>query len=269
MISRSLSSGSILRDSKANKEGLSYALDGTMRRGAHDMKTFGSGTLRALATRNALFEFLDGHRIFYHAMEAELDAADGPTANVWKRFQGELRRFPALEHDCAVLSKLTGKRERWHPSPAAAAYVSRLREAGRLERLCGTPVLLGHFYTRYLADLFGGSMLGWPTKLACGLHETPRFYQHSGISSLNRGQYVESIYEALNDAGKDLSASQESEVVNEATLAFALNAALYKEGIGGQGTGMLLCAAVGGLNVAVGFARDRIAGGKKSVFGKL
>jgi heme oxygenase len=30
------------------------------------------------------------------------------------------------------------------------------------------PLLVAHFYTRYMADLFGGSMLGWPTKRALG-----------------------------------------------------------------------------------------------------
>ena len=37
--------GSILRLSKANKTGLSNMLDGTMRNGSHDMKTFGSGII--------------------------------------------------------------------------------------------------------------------------------------------------------------------------------------------------------------------------------
>jgi len=42
---RRSSTGSIFRLSKANKTGLSNMLDGTMRNGSHDMKTFGSGII--------------------------------------------------------------------------------------------------------------------------------------------------------------------------------------------------------------------------------
>ena len=80
---RLCSTGAIFRDSVANKTGLSHALDGVMRSGAHDMKTFGAGALRvrhssgaacssslrrktesraqALASRRAYGEFIAGH----------------------------------------------------------------------------------------------------------------------------------------------------------------------------------------------------------------
>lgn len=45
IIVRRSSTGSIFRLSKANKTGLSNMLDGTMRNGSHDMKTFGSGII--------------------------------------------------------------------------------------------------------------------------------------------------------------------------------------------------------------------------------
>jgi hypothetical protein len=77
---RSCSTGAIFRDSAANKHGLSHALDGTMRGGAHDMKVFGAGTLRALVSRSALAAFMHAHWHVYHAMEAHLDASRSASA---------------------------------------------------------------------------------------------------------------------------------------------------------------------------------------------
>ena len=230
-----------------------------MRSGAHDLRTFGTGTLRALASRRALLEFLEGHRIFYSEMEQCLESAKGPSATVWHKFRVLVRRTEALEHDVELLKSLIGETtSNKGPSPAATAYVARLREASQREASTGTPLLLGHFYTRYLADLFGGSMLGRPTKLALQLPETPRFYIHPKEVGERRRETVEAIYEALNEAGAQLSTAQTRAVVDEAALAFGLNAALYKEGVGGSGVGMLARAAVGGLRVAMGHTRDLV-----------
>jgi heme oxygenase len=263
---RQSSTGSIFRDSVANKSGLSFALDGTMRSGAHDLRTFGAGTLRALCSQSALLRFLEGHRVFYSALENELDNAFGPTAAVWSRFAAELRRTPALQHDCEVLRGLVGAAE-LPPTPAAAAYAARLRVAGA-EDSAGTPLLLGHAYTRYLADLFGGSMLGWPTKLALSLPHVPSFYLHPPSVVDGRRAFIERFYEALNDAGRTLSDAQMQRVVDEATLAFKLNAELYREGTGGAGLGMLVGAAAGGLRVLGGHAAARLRGGRRDVFGR-
>lgn len=198
-------------------------------------------------------------------MEHCLEEAKGPSGLVWKRFKHILQRTDSLEEDIKMLEGLIGCETglKVVPSPAAAAYATRLREASQLEA-SGTPLLLGHFYTRYLADLFGGSMLGWPTKLALSLPEVPRFYVHDEIRDRRR-ETVEAIYEALNEA--ELTPAQTKAVVDEATLAFRLNAALYREGVGGGGIGMFAGAALGGLRVAVGHANHRISGGTRSVFG--
>ena len=68
-----MSAGSIFRGSKANKRGLSLALDATLK-SSHDMKVFGLG---------AIAEFtLEKHRhfalqrlYFYNAMETRFDNA--------------------------------------------------------------------------------------------------------------------------------------------------------------------------------------------------
>ena len=46
---------------------------------------------------------------------------------------------------------------------------------------------------RYLADLFGGSMTGWPTKLALGLDAVPAFYIHERLDlrGPRRKAYIE------------------------------------------------------------------------------
>jgi len=274
--SSSSSTGSILRDSLANKTGLSYALDGTMRAGAHDLRVFGAGTLRALATRRALYQFLQGHRVFYEALEQELDLAayGSPSANVWCKFRDVLKRAPRLRHDVVVLAGKLGIEANQAlvapPSMAAAAYASRIKEAGLVEANGGPPLLLGHFYTRYFADLFGGSMLGWPTKLALALEEQPHFYVHTSQElAQNRKAYIEAVYTALNEAGHSLSYSQEQKVVNEAMVAFRLNADLYKEGVGGAGFGMYAFAALGGVRVVAGHVADRLRGGDRDVVGRV
>lgn len=262
-----MSTGSIFRLSKANKIGLSNMLDGTMRNGSHDMKIFGTGTLRALATRNALLEFFQAHLFFYKTMEEELDKSTGRTAILWNKFSKDLRRASLLQDDVNELSNLVGS-STTSLTPATLSYVTRLREVGQIERETGTPLLLGHFYTRYLADLFGGSMIGYPTKLALSLESIPKFYTHSSTISMNRRDYVESIYENLNDAGKDLSSTQLEAIVKEAETAFKLNAEVYKEGVGGAGVGLFAAAGVGSFNVFLGFVKDKLNGGNKNILGR-
>jgi hypothetical protein len=45
-------SSKTLIESAANKRGLSKTLDGTLKEGAHDMRIFGLGFLRSLATKD-------------------------------------------------------------------------------------------------------------------------------------------------------------------------------------------------------------------------
>ena len=132
-------------------------------------------------------------------------------------------------------------------SPATAAYMRTIATAAeREESSCSrtedgertrtdadaTPALLAHFYARYLADLFGGSMLGWPTRRALGFATTPQFYVHDVFESkggVTRKTFVERVYEAINDAGAGVPAAA-AETVEEARRAFSANAAVFAEG---------------------------------------
>ena len=280
--------GGIFRSSVANKSGLSHALDAVMREGHHDMRAFGRGTLAALASRGAYAKFTAAHFHFYSELERRLDdAARGPnptpTGSVWRRFSEDLRRAPALERDLAVLLDTTPGD---HPvSPATAAYMRAIATAAereesscsrtgdgelRVDAIDATPALLAHFYARYLADLFGGSMLGWPTRRALGFATTPQFYVHDALEggpARARADYVERVYEAINDIGARVSDAAAAETVEEARRAFAANAAVFAEGGGSS----LLRATVGGARVMGGYAAERIWGAReqRDLFGRL
>lgn len=279
--------GGIFRASVANKTGLSNALDGVMRGGEHDMKVFGTGTLAALTTRTAFAKFTAAHYHFYAELERRLDvAADAstpsPSGRLWAAFATELRRTPALEQDLRDL--LGTSPMALPPTPAVAAYVARIAEAAERENATGgtPPLLVAHFYTRYLADLFGGSMLGWPTRRALGFSSVPNFYQHDeAVVGSRRAAYIEAVYEGINRAGIEaagltregggesggLEAAALDEMVEEAKMSFRLNAAIYAE----EGRGSVVAAGLGGVRVMAGYAAERFWGPKeqRDLFGRL
>ena len=253
---RAASTASIFRNSAANKSGLSFALDGTMRSGAHDMKVFGSGALAALSSRQRAAAFFHGHYHVYNAMERHLDACDAasPTGALWQRVGGSLRRGAALEQDVLAL----GARPQEPPSPATERYVRRLATAAASP----LPLLLSHFYVRYFADLFGGSMLGRPTRAALMMPHTPAFYVHDTTVTQDRRAFIEQLYASLNEAGQAarLDEAATARLVTEAEAAFALNAELYREAAP-QGTGLaglVGLALVGGARVAAGMAAEAV-----------
>lgn len=282
------SPGGIFKSSVANKSGLSHDLDAVMREGHHDMRAFGRGTLAALASKSNFAKFTAAHYHFYSELERRLDdAARGPKPSpsgvLWRRFSEDLRRAPSLEED---LNNLLDTTPGDHPTTQATAAYMRLiaaaaeRESSSFantETTESTPSLVAHFYTRYLADLFGGSMLGWPTKRALGLSTVPKFYTHDvfsdvdnglvGATSATRSKYVEAVYESINHLGADLTKDAKLEIVNEARDAFDANAKVFVEGSGGS----FVAASWGGVRVMGGYAGERIWGAKeqRDLFGRL
>jgi len=125
-------------------------------------------------------------------------------------------------------------------SVATVNYMKALQTAGENDRKTGGGLLLGHAYTRYLADLMGGSVLGTPTRLALGLKDgSPQQYGFDlnfNGQVLERKAYVEQVYHNLNSSGDILAKNKGrdsnvilEEIVNEARSAFKLNIQVYSE----------------------------------------
>jgi len=155
------SSGAIFRASRANKQGLAKMLDGTLRNN-HDLRVFGWGFLVEVSSRASYSRFIAQRFHYYSAMERRFDdsTADAPMHHLWSRVHEQLRQRPCLLHDLETVEM--EERDLPPPTAATAAYISSINSASEQG-------LIGHFYCRYFADLFGGSLLGKPTKLALSL----------------------------------------------------------------------------------------------------
>jgi hypothetical protein len=70
---------------------------------------------------------------------------------------------------------------------------------------------------------------GKPTALALGLEETPQFYVMKESIRADRKRFIESFYEALNDAGQSMCASRKTQLVQEARAAYRHNAMIVTE----------------------------------------
>eukprot|EP00930_Biecheleria_cincta_P058567 TRINITY_DN44384_c0_g1_i1.p1 TRINITY_DN44384_c0_g1~~TRINITY_DN44384_c0_g1_i1.p1 ORF type:complete len:286 (-),score=48.69 TRINITY_DN44384_c0_g1_i1:183-1040(-) len=255
-------SRNILRTAAANKVlgSLALALDGTLKEG-HDMKTFGLGTAASLANRERYARFTASMFKVYSAMEEELDKSNALAAPavhyVWARHGATLRRAQALEQDLGDVSEeLTNGGKQ---SLATDKYVEGIRRAGEDDRLTGGGRLLGHFYCRYFADLFGGQMLAMPTRAALSLPaDTPRHYAFAfptleeGAANGGRRAYIEDVYRSLNCAGDMLSADARAAIADEALMAFKYNIDVYSE------EPMFVDALRGGVNMCTGIAMSKL-----------
>ena len=247
-----------LVESRANKQGLSLMLDGTLREGAHDMSVFGLGFLRSVASVEDYVHVHTGMYHYYGAMESALDSNQSTAGQVWREFP-ELRRLPGIKQDLVTIgaaddvSAMSGVPP---ASPATMRYVQRIEAAAAEE---GGVRLLGHLYVRYFADLFGGRALGYPTMLAVpDLKTKPEFYAWEDSVEADRRAYIERVYKALNRAGAEMEGdAQRERVVEEARLAFQHNAEVYTEV-----PGLMQGAARGTFNILKGgIMRSAIQGG--------
>jgi heme oxygenase len=217
------------------------------------MRVFGVGMLAEFASKDSYHHFLLQRYHFYTAMERRFDAVSSSepngkgVASLWPKFEMDLRQRPALIADLAAIGENNTDSFRG-PSPATEAYIKSID-------LACSDLLLGHFYCRYFADLFGGSMIGMPTKLALGIPD-PQFYRFPSNVEAHRGDFIESIYENINTCGKQMgSDSKRQQVVNEAADAFTHNANIIKE----QGVGVVSNAILGTFNVGIGFIKHSIS----------
>jgi heme oxygenase (biliverdin-producing, ferredoxin) len=226
-------SRSIHKATKANKipGSLSLQLDGVLKK-EHDMKAFGLGTLASMASRSRYARFTQSMYHVYSAMEEELDqlssSQDSVLHELWQKHASTLRRAPSLAKDLQdVLTpeEWTAVQSQPPTMGPTADYVRSIRRAGSAH---SPHTLIGHLYCRYLADLFGGSVLGTPYNLALGLPSgTPRHFCFEQIQ--DRRAFIETLYTDINACGAKLSEKQQQEVVEEAVSAFRHNAHVYTE----------------------------------------
>jgi len=143
-------------------------------------------------------------------------------ANVKALDYPELRRMPALDLDMEFFYGPSW-RETVRPTAATRLYVARIREIARSQPL----LLVGHQYTRYLGDLFGGQMMGGMARRSLALPDGlgTSFYTFDQIPEAK--VFIEGWYSKLNDL--PLSPSEKQMIVDEANRVFSLNIALFDE----------------------------------------
>lgn len=109
------------------------------------------------------------------------------------------------------------------PSAATKAYVARIEKVAETQPW----LLIGHQYSRYLGDLFGGQMMGGMAQRSLDLEgdKGTSFYQFDDIPSTK--DYITDWYERLNRL--ELTDEQREAIVDEANYVFALNIAIFDE----------------------------------------
>ena len=179
------------------KLGLALQLDDGTRK-SHSVAentAFVTGFFRGMSNRDSFATLLASLHAVYEAMEAALDdaaAAEDPSAGATAALRAldfpELRRLPAIERDMAFFFGADWRAARTaRPSPAAAAYAARVRE------VAGGPtpeLLIGHLYSRYLGDLFGGQMMAGMAQKSLALEKGSAgglaFYDFEEVRSIRR-----------------------------------------------------------------------------------
>jgi len=203
-------------------EGLSLLLDDGTRK-SHSVAentAFVSGFFKGLSTKESYRNLVTSLYFVYEAMENSFDttseervkALDGP----------ELRRLDAIARDMEYFYGHEWK-SMVEMSPATKAYVARIEEVAKENPY----LLIGHQYSRYLGDLFGGQMMGGMAVRSLGLSDGNgvQFYEFDQIPSAR--DYITTWYETLNSL--ELTDIEKQEIVDEANYVFALNIAIFEE----------------------------------------
>ena len=159
--------------------------------------------------------YLGQYAHIYQALEARVPSAGDPAP----LGDDSLARLAAIESDLRALG-VDDWREQ-HPALAAtSAYVARLESLPRDD----VPRYLAHHYTRYLGDLSGGQAIGALVARHYGATDDQlAFYRFDAIESpvVFKRAYREAV-DAL-----DFSAEDDEALVDEARVAFELNAGLF------------------------------------------
>ncbi|MEB3337415.1 MAG: heme oxygenase (biliverdin-producing) [Leptolyngbyaceae bacterium] len=157
----------------------------------------------------------------YSAIEEELERhRQHPLVS--KFYFPELNRKASLEQDLAFYYG-PNWREQVAPSPAATAYVDRIREISN-----SVPELLAaHSYTRYLGDLSGGQILKNIAQTGMNLTDGQgtAFYEFADIP--DEKAFKATYRQAMNDLPIDEATADR--IVDEANEAFGMNMKMFNE----------------------------------------
>ncbi|MFC8734071.1 heme oxygenase (biliverdin-producing) [Luteimicrobium sp. NPDC057192] len=155
----------------------------------------------------------------YRALEAESTVVRSDARGASLVFD-ELTRVPSIEQDLAVLVG-PDWRERITIHPATLAYVAHLQGTGSdLARYAA------HAYTRYLGDLSGGQIIKRMLERHYDLGpEGLAFYTFDEIP---KSKPFKDVYRERLD-GLGLDDGEVARAVEEAKLAFRLNAAMFAD----------------------------------------
>lgn len=134
----------------------------------------------------------------------------------------ELNRKKSLEQDLYYYYGANW-REEVAPSPAACAYVQRIREVSEKE----PELLVAQSYTRYLGDLSGGQILKKIAQQAMNLSDEKgiAFYEFPEIP--DEKAFKANYRKALNELPVDEATA--ARIVDEANAAFGMNMKMFME----------------------------------------
>jgi len=211
---------------EARMTGLALELDDGTRKvhSVAENTQFVAGFFKGLGQRESFAQLTTSFYFVYESMEGVLDKSDCATLKALDF--PELRRLPGLERDMAFYYG-SEWRSKIKPSRATQEYVAQIE---RVAASSEPELLVGHMYSRYLGDLFGGQMMsGMALKSlgdavgdgAAGL----AFYEFEQIP--NSKLFIAEWYTALN--ALDLSEAQRERIVEEANVVFRLNIEVFNE----------------------------------------
>lgn len=207
----------------ARQSGLALLLDDGTRKShsVAESTQFVTGFFKGLGDTKSFSELVTSLYFVYDAMETAFDTLQ--EENVKKMDFPELRRRAAIEEDMEYFHGPSW-RDSIRPSPATIKYCDQIRKVASED-----PVLLiGHQYSRYVGDLFGGQMMGGMAVKSLSLQKDgpgTAFYRFREIG--NTKAFIEEWYTTLNSL--DLTQTQKQAIVDEANVVFRLNIELFEE----------------------------------------
>jgi heme oxygenase len=188
----------------------------TMAENVGFVKCFLKGTVE----KNSYRKLVANLYFVYSAMEEEMERHKNHPI-VSKIYFPELNRQESLEKDLYYYYG-SNWREQVAPSPAAQAYVARIREVSAT----APELLVAHSYTRYLGDLSGGQILKGIAQRAMNLdRDGTAFYEFEHIS--DEKAFKATYRQAMDDLPIDEATA--NRIVDEANDAFGMNMKMFQE----------------------------------------